>query len=61
VPCKAVVERADQEGALRLTGSFSIRQTDFGMTPVSAAGGPVKASDELEFLGDLVRTPARRE
>jgi polyisoprenoid-binding protein YceI len=58
VQVRAKVERAD-EGRLKMTGSFTIKQTDYGMKPVSAAGGLAKSSDELEISGDLVLRPAK--
>jgi polyisoprenoid-binding protein YceI len=58
---QAAVERAGRKGVLTMTGSFTIRQTDYGMTPVSAAGGLARSSDELEVWGELVLTPARRK
>jgi polyisoprenoid-binding protein YceI len=56
---KARLERTNKEGVLRMTGSFTIRQTDYGMTPATAAGGLAKSADELTIWGDLVLTPAR--
>src|SRR5262249_2559987 len=51
---KAKLERADKDGLVRMTGSFTIKQTDYGMTPVSAAAGLAKVADELEITGELV-------
>ncbi len=51
---KAKLERADKEGRLKMTGSFSIRQSDYGIKPYSAVGGLAKVADELEISGDLV-------
>jgi len=34
---------------LRAAGDFSIRQSDYGMRPVSAAGGTIKLKDELKL------------
>jgi polyisoprenoid-binding protein YceI len=55
---KAKVERAGK-GGLKMTGSFTLRQTDYGITPYSALGGLAKVADELEIWGDLVLKPAR--
>jgi polyisoprenoid-binding protein YceI len=55
---QAQVERTDKEGVLRMTGSFTMRQTDYGITPYSAAGGLARVADELEIAGELVLTPA---
>lgn len=35
------------EGRLTATGRFVIRQSDFGLTPYSAAGGALRVSDEV--------------
>jgi polyisoprenoid-binding protein YceI len=56
---KAKLERTDKEGSLKLSGSFAIKQTDYGMKPYSAAGGLVKVADELEIYGELVLRPAK--
>jgi len=58
VQFKAKVERADK-GGLKMTGSFTIKGTDYGIKPVSAAGGLAKSADELEISGDLVLRPAK--
>ncbi len=34
---------------LRVTGDFSVRQSDYEMRPVSAVGGAVKLKDELKL------------
>jgi hypothetical protein len=38
---------------LRATGSFPLRQTDYGIKPVSAAAGALKVKDEVKFLFDI--------
>jgi polyisoprenoid-binding protein YceI len=43
-----------RKGALKMTGSFTIRQTDYGITPYAALGGLAKVADELEISGELV-------
>jgi polyisoprenoid-binding protein YceI len=43
---------------LRASGEFSILQSDFGIPPVSVAGGALKLKDELKFSFDIV---ARRQ
>jgi polyisoprenoid-binding protein YceI len=50
---KAKLEQTKKEGALKLIGSFIIKQTAYGMTPYSAAGGLAKVADELEIVGEL--------
>ena len=39
---------------LRATGDFSIRQSDYEIRPVSAAGGTIKLKDELKFSFDIL-------
>ena len=39
---------------LRLSGDFSLRQSDYGIKPVSFAGGAVRLKDELKFTFELV-------
>jgi polyisoprenoid-binding protein YceI len=51
---KAKLEPTDKKGVFRLSGSFTIKQTAYGMTPYSAAGGLAKVADELEIVGELV-------
>ncbi|MEP6570018.1 MAG: YceI family protein [Acidobacteriota bacterium] len=42
------------ENSLRAQGNFSLKQTDFGIKPYSAAGGTIKLKNELKFLFDMV-------
>lgn len=56
IPCTVVAD----ENLLRANGEFSIRQTDYRIRPVSAAGGTIKLKDELKFRFDLV-APRRKE
>jgi polyisoprenoid-binding protein YceI len=46
------------EAQLRAYGDFSLKQSDYGIRPVSVAGGALKLNDELKFSFDIV---ARRE
>jgi polyisoprenoid-binding protein YceI len=39
---------------LRASGEFVVRQTDFGITPVSIAAGALKVKDDLQCAFDLV-------
>jgi polyisoprenoid-binding protein YceI len=41
----------------RYTGSVKLKQTDFGIAPVSIAGGTVKVKDVIEIVFEIV--PAR--
>ncbi len=46
------VEVSLQDGHYR--GSASLKQTAFGMTPISIAGGTVKVKDEVKIEFDIV-------
>lgn len=46
------------EDSLRSNGEFTLRQTDYRIKLVSAAGGTIKLKDELKFTFDIV---TRRE
>lgn len=39
---------------LRAAGDFSVRQSDYEIKPVSAAGGAVKLKDELKLSFDII-------
>lgn len=56
VPITAKVEKGNKPGILIMSGTFSIKQTDYGITPFSAAGGLAKVADELQIYGELVLT-----
>jgi polyisoprenoid-binding protein YceI len=56
---KAKLERGDKKGTFELSGSFTIKQTAYGIKPYSAAGGLVKVADDLEITGELVLGPAK--
>ena len=47
----------DREGTLAASGSFRIKQSDFGITPFSVAGGAIQVADELEIAFQLVAIP----
>jgi polyisoprenoid-binding protein YceI len=42
---------------LRATGKYTLRQTDFGIKPYSAAGGAVKVKDEVVINFNIVARP----
>ncbi len=42
------------EGTLRAQGEFTLKQTDYGIKPVSVAAGTLKLKDELKLSFDLV-------
>ena len=48
----------DAEGHLTARGSFSLKQTDYGMTPVTAAGGTVRVKDALDIEFVLKANPS---
>jgi polyisoprenoid-binding protein YceI len=39
--------------SLRASGEFSLKQSDFGIALVSAAGGTIRVKDELKFTFDI--------
>jgi len=39
---------------LQAQGDFSLKQTDFGIKPFSAAGGTIKLKNELKFDFEIV-------
>lgn len=41
------------QNSLRAEGQFTLRQTDFGIKPVSIAGGTIKVKNELKFTFDI--------
>jgi len=59
VQIMATIESADQSGALRMRGTFTIRQTAFGIQPYSALAGLARVADSLPIWGDLILYPAR--
>jgi polyisoprenoid-binding protein YceI len=44
----------------RYTGTFTLRQRDFGIIPVSVAGGTVKVKDELALEFDITTSPGEK-
>lgn len=49
----ALVERTERAGVRHVRGTFSVLQTNFGITPYSALAGLVGVADELQIWGDL--------
>jgi hypothetical protein len=39
---------------LRISGEFSLRQSDYGIKPFKAAGGALRLKDEVKFNCELV-------
>jgi len=50
IPCTVIAG----EDFLRANGEFSIRQSDYGIRPISAVGGSIRLKDELKFRFDIV-------
>jgi polyisoprenoid-binding protein YceI len=48
----------DMGSMLRISGEFPLRQSDYGIKPVSIAGGALRLKDELKFTLEMV---ARRQ
>jgi|SRR5665213_2466267 len=46
---------------LRISGQCTLRQSDFGIKPVSFAGGALKLKDELKFSFELVAREQQRQ
>jgi polyisoprenoid-binding protein YceI len=40
--------------SVRATGDVSVRQSDYEIAPVSAAGGGIKLKDEVKLTFDIV-------
>ena len=40
-------------GSLRAQGAFTLKQSEYGIKPVSVAGGTIKVKDELKFTFDI--------
>lgn len=51
----AQLEFADK--ILRAKGAFALKQSVFGIKPVSVAGGTIKVKDELKFTFEIVAHP----
>jgi polyisoprenoid-binding protein YceI len=39
---------------LRASGEFTLRQSDYGIKPISVAGGAMKVKDELRFSFEMI-------
>jgi len=48
----------DAGGHITARGSFVLKQTDFGMVPVTAVGGTIRVKDELDIQFVLRATPS---
>jgi polyisoprenoid-binding protein YceI len=47
----------DASGRVTATGAFTLKQTDFGMIPVTAAGGTIRVKDDLDVQFVLKASP----
>ena len=52
-PVRILAESAPLSGHIRLHGSFTILQTDYGITPYSKGFGAIGVADSLTIWGDL--------
>jgi len=52
IPIQALV--VVNGNSLRASGEFSLQQTDFGIKPVTAAGGTNKVKDEVKFSFNII-------
>ena len=52
-PLTLYAEPTQKAGQWNLRGDFSIKQTDFGITPYRAALGTVGVADQLKIYGDI--------
>ena len=52
-PLTLYAEPTQKDGLWNLRGDFTIKQTDFGITPYSAGLGAVGVADQLKIYGDL--------
>lgn len=59
-PVKILAEVTQVNGWLHIRGSFSFKQTDFGIKPYSKAFGAIGVADELRVYGDLYVVPTER-
>jgi len=59
-PLSFTAEVDQARGWLHIKGVFSIKQTDFGITPYSKVLGAVGVADELRIYGDLFVAPTEQ-
>jgi polyisoprenoid-binding protein YceI len=51
---RVIARIADFGEMLRASGDFTLRQSDYGIKPISVAGGALKVKDELKFSFEFV-------
>jgi polyisoprenoid-binding protein YceI len=59
-PLEIPVDAVISSDSVHVVGQARLRQTDFGITPPSAAGGRVRAADELVLTFDLTASAQDR-
>ncbi len=59
-PIRVVADWEEKQGWIHLRGGFSMRQSDFEMTPFTKAFGAVGVTDELKVWGDFWIAKERR-
>ncbi len=47
----------DASGAVTATGAFTLKQTDFGIVPVTVAGGTIRVKDDIDIQFVLKASP----
>src|SRR4029078_9796145 len=52
-PIQLVAESEEQNGWIRLRGSFYLIQSQFGITPFTKAFGAIGVADRLSVWGDI--------
>lgn len=55
---KAGQDKDGSDKAGHYSGTVKLKQTDFGITPITIAGGAVKVKDVIEIDFDIVTTPS---
>ncbi|MBV7535171.1 YceI family protein [Duganella sp. sic0402] len=48
------VELREEAGAIQVKGAFTLKQTDFGLTPFSVMAGAMSVQDQMELRFDLL-------
>jgi polyisoprenoid-binding protein YceI len=56
---RAKFAKTDKEGVMKLGGAFFLKQSDYGITPFSAAGGITRVADELDIYAELFISQAK--
>lgn len=56
-----VTEVEQARGWFHVRGSFTIKQSDFGITPYSKVFGAIGVADELKIYGDLYVAPTQHD